>query len=57
MTNETKGENIVYLDIETQYLMKDFPGGWGNERTTRISKLPYWELYVMVNIEHLESVI
>ncbi len=23
-------ENITYLDIETQYLMTDFPGGWKN---------------------------
>jgi len=39
MTNETKGENIVYLDIETQYLMKDFPGGWGNEENYKNIKI------------------
>lgn len=25
-----KPENIIYLDIETQYLITDFPGGWKN---------------------------
>ena len=39
MTNETKGENIVYLDIETQYLMTDFPGGWKNDENYKKIKI------------------
>lgn len=28
--DDTKLENIMYLDIETKYLMTDFEGGWKN---------------------------
>lgn len=30
MNEEIEPENILYLDIETQYLVTDFPGGWKN---------------------------
>lgn len=42
MYEDIKPENILYLDIETQYLMTDFPGGWKkaeNYKNVKIAEL------------------
>ena len=42
MYEDIKPENILYLDIETQYLMTDFPGGWKkaeNYKNIKIAEL------------------
>lgn len=36
---EIKPENIVYLDIETMYLMTDFEGGWKKEENYKNIKI------------------
>ena len=44
---ETKSENIIYLDIETMYLMTDFSGGWKNPENYK--KLRIAELGILKN--------
>ncbi len=42
MYEDIKPENILYLDIETQYLMSDFPGSWKkaeNYKNIKIAEL------------------
>ncbi len=52
MTNETNNlENIIYLDIETQYLMTDFPGGWKNENNYKNIRIA--ELGILQNGEYI----
>ena len=34
-----KPENVIYLDIETQYLITDFPGGWKNSENYKNIKI------------------
>lgn len=49
MYEDIKQENIMYLDIETQYLMTDFPGGWKKEENYKNIKIA--ELGTLMNGE------
>lgn len=42
-----KQENVLYLDIETQYLITDFPGGWKNEESYKKARIA--ELGILYN--------
>ncbi len=43
-------ENVIYLDIETQYLITDFPGGWKNKDNYKNIKIA--ELGILHNDEY-----
>jgi len=47
MYKDIKPENITYLDIETQQLIKEFEGGWKNQKN--YAKLKIAELGILRN--------
>lgn len=43
-------ENVLYLDIETQHIMSDFPGGWKNQENYKNIRIA--ELGTLLNGEY-----